>query len=504
MQKIGIITLLIFIIVLPIALKETSQHQVSTKGNGLIIITAHNEQIRFEITQAYRKYRAKNNLKPIQIDWRTSGSASQWRRQIIKQFKKAHAQNTLDQGIGVDLFFGGGNYQHNKLAQGFKITNQKKTTQIRILQPINLSQQQLLEIFPQEKIGNNRLYHPKKLWAGIVLSSFGIVYNKDVIKALHCPPPTTWRHLTNPKYQNWIALADPALSGSTNATYNTILQRKGWTQGWIILQEMMANARYFTTSSTKIPLSVTSANAAAGMCIDFYGRFQESNTPDQRIQFISPHQLTNITPDPVSILRGAPHQKNAQDFVAWLLSKQGQLLWQKKRHTRHGPEKFELRRLPIRQDLYAHTKNWTDPHNPFTDAKALPPYAGNFFIIIPHIAHAMAIDTHQQLKQAWDAILKQKNKKVKAKMKQRLHRLPPELTLKWPPSIAPSQSYAILQNPQHPQYPLAKKTIYQFYQKLNQISQSPAQLARKQAQWTQFFIQNYNAVRQIPKNYLPQ
>ncbi len=496
MSKIVIIAIITVIVGLPILLKDHSTTKGSSDLPTLIIITPHNEQIRYEITNAYKKYRAQENLPKITIDWRTSGSAGDWQRQIVQEYTNAYSRDQLDQGIGKDIFFGGGDYIHNKLAKGFNV----RQKQIRILDPIDISDEKLKQLFPVNKIGNNNLYNPQKLWVGVVLSSFGIVYNKDVVKALKTHPPKTWSDIASPKYQNWIALADPALSGSTNATYNTILQRLGWTQGWITLQNMMANARYFTASSTKIPISVTNANAAAGMCIDFYGRSQESSTPNQRIAFVAPHKETNITPDPVAILRGAPHKKTAQHFIAWLLSKNGQLLWQKKLNTPNAPIKFQLRRLPIRKDLYTDQIDWTDPINPFDTANPLPPNAGNFFQIIPHLAHAMAIDNHENIKAAWNTIQKQKDPHLKNKMLRIFHQLPEDLTLNWDTPDLQKDWHQILQTPTHNKHKIVTQKIVQFYAKLNQNNSNRAKMTQNRKKWTHFYIQNYNKIIKLAHN----
>ena len=41
-----------------------------------------------------------------------------------------------------------------------------------------------------------------------------------------------------------------------------------------LLMRIGANSRYFTDASTKIAIDVAAGEAAAGMTIDFYGRFQ--------------------------------------------------------------------------------------------------------------------------------------------------------------------------------------------------------------------------------------
>ena len=52
------------------------------------------------------------------------------------------------------------------------------------------------------------------------------------------------------------------------------------------------------------------------------------------------------------MLRGAPHPEIALAFIEFVLSPDGQKLWNYRVGTPGGPEKFALRRLPVRKDFY--------------------------------------------------------------------------------------------------------------------------------------------------------
>src|SRR5690606_24705363 len=124
-----------------------------------------------------------------------------------------------------------------------------------------------------------------------------------------------------------------AHSGSIAAAYNAIVMRLGWEEGWQTLRRIYANARYFTASATKVPVDVGSGEAAAGMCIDFYGRFQAGAVSaaggGSRVGYVDPPFMTAINADPISIMRGTANRELANEFVVWLLSVQGQRLWQR-------------------------------------------------------------------------------------------------------------------------------------------------------------------------------
>ena len=188
----------------------------------------------------------------------------------------------------------------------------------------------------------------------------------------------------------------------------------GWTAGLRLIQRMSANARYFTDSASKVPHDVGQGNAAAGMCIDFYGRSYAadliSKSGEPRVVWIAPLGGTTLSGDPVAVLKGAPHPAVAQDFVEFCLSPTAQRLWLGKPGTPGGPQLRALHRTPIRRDLYTpgNLANSTMPNaNPYADP-------GNFiyqreltgasFNTLRQLVKIMCIDSHEEMKSAWLAL----------------------------------------------------------------------------------------------------
>src|SRR5690606_15886041 len=115
-------------------------------------------------------------------------------------------------------------------------------------------------------------------WFGTALSSFGIVYNRELMEHLGAPEPKTWGDLANPLLANWVVLADPTRSASAKAAYMVIVERamadasaagrsedEGWADGMGLIRQIAANARLFTDSASVVPISVSQGEAAAGM-----------------------------------------------------------------------------------------------------------------------------------------------------------------------------------------------------------------------------------------------
>jgi len=95
------------------------------------------------------------------------------------------------------------------------------------------------------------------------------------------------------------------------------------------LVKIAANARYFTDTSTLVPMDVARGEAAAGVAIDFYARVTAETTGDDRIRYFSPIGATAITPDPLAVLAGVKGRdlELSRHFVEFMLSQEGQRLW---------------------------------------------------------------------------------------------------------------------------------------------------------------------------------
>lgn len=178
-----------------------------------------------------------------------------------------------------------------------------------------------------------------------------------------------------------------------------------------MLRAASANSRYFSDSASKVVIDVSAGEAAIGTCIDFYGRLQTqslANAGYDRLGYVDPPGLSDIDPDPVSLLTGAPHRDLALRFIEFCLSEDGQALWQFPRRATDGdlgPERFELRRLPIRRMMYTrHFENFIDRVDPFTLARPVESWSPDFRTVLTVLFPAMVLDTHDDLRAAWSAI----------------------------------------------------------------------------------------------------
>ncbi|MCC7192873.1 MAG: extracellular solute-binding protein [Phycisphaeraceae bacterium] len=510
LPRIFIVSLLAVIIGVPFLLHpeasddSSAETPLSSDSDDLrlILLSPHNEQIRYEIARSFNRWRRAQNKAEIIFDWRSSGGTSDLRKQVITEFENA-ARNG-QKGIGKDLFFGGGDVEHNILAAGTVIKRGDQFEKIEISDTIDLSPDLFEKAFPQPRIADIPLYHPEKKWVGIVLSSFGIVFNRDLLRMYHTSEPRTWADLATPELEGWVALADPSHSGSTAAAYNAILRRLGWTEGWLTLRQMFGNARYFTSSATKVPVDISAGEAAMGMSIDFYGRFQAGAIGGDRVGYVDPLFMSAITPDPITLLRGAPHRELALEFIAWLISPEAQALWQRRVGTPGGPEKFALRRQPIRRDMYndAEMKLWADQIKPYELAKELPPGMPDFYRTVAPITQAMAIDVQDDLKAAWVALLTHPTHPNRAEAEKAFYAMPEELTLTWPDEDLALNWFVVMSDQSHPRHDEAVNILTTFmksYEDQYRGERNKDRLLVARLRWTQYFRNQYRQVVQLLK-----
>jgi ABC-type Fe3+ transport system substrate-binding protein len=520
-RNLSILALAALVIALPFMFRQASEQVDWQPGDPeLIIITPHNEAIRYEFALGFSRWHQARYGKPVKVDWRAIGGTTEISRYLTAEYVTAARGWWTGQGLTwpsgagdvlvdrkfdtrnaptnpaevarweilrdlytrfratddhraftarIDLFFGGGDYDHTKaFGEGLTVAPWPSNAL-----PVGLfTAEDGTELIPASIGGET---WRTATFFGNAVSTFGICYNLDRLRDLGITnAPRQWSDLADARYFRQIGLADPTKSGSFAKAFELIIHQQcydavraagfsdddinrheaairaaklpagempegvpaayqaameeGWLNGIRLVQRIGANARYFTDSASKVPIDVSSGNAAAGLAIDFYGRFQaqSSASPDGRehMAFVTPDGGSGSSCDPISLLRGAPHRETAVRFLEFLLSDDGQKLWTYRPGTPGGPEKFALRRIPIRRTFYpsdhpaiqaAHEEHLryaadhlADPRiNPYAIAQTFTyrsRWTGQHFGIQRDIVRAMCLNASVELQDAYFAI----------------------------------------------------------------------------------------------------
>jgi phosphoglycerate transport regulatory protein PgtC len=202
------------------------------------------------------------------------------------------------------------------------------------------------------KVGSYPVNDPDGFYTGFAAAGYGIMWNTRYLKANKLPAPKQWSDLTSPVYFGHVGMSAPSRSGTTHLTVETLLQGEGFDKGWALSKEMAANFKTVTARSFGVPDGVNSGDFGIGIVIDFFGLSSiGSGFP---VDFVYP-KVSTLVPANIGIINNAPNKKNAQLFIDFLLSTQGQ-------ETLLDPK---IRRLPVNPDTYSKAPKGFP--NPFKD-----------------------------------------------------------------------------------------------------------------------------------------
>lgn len=220
------------------------------------------------------------------------------------------------------------------------------------------------------------------------------------------PRVREWSDLTNPRLFGWVASGDPESSSSVHTLFELVLQAYGFEEGYAAICQLAGNVAAFDQGGNAAPRAVGMGQSAYGMCIDIYGREQQSRLGAENVDFTMPESLTVISADPIAVIKGAPHPELANRFLEFVLSKPGQELWYLKVGAEGGPKRYALNRLPVVRSVYspgAQTDVTVDPFSWRGKLDFDEGLASRRYGVLNGLLEATVIDVHRELREAWRA-----------------------------------------------------------------------------------------------------
>ncbi len=352
----------------------------------LTILTRHDIAIHnvYEAAFLATDYAQTNNI--VDIDWKTP-HVSFW-------------DDLIDLGQ-IDVAWGGGPTTFDQLMVDGRLASLNSTlmTEVAARIPNELAGADMKRLNAQSEL----------MWIAAAISSFGFTVNHDFLDTHSLPTPTNWTDLANPIWGSLLpAIPTLGMGNAPDTTSNTriyeiMTQGLGWDEGWINMGRMVGSANIYG-GSVETQLSVRTGEVGVAMTIDFYGYQNERLNPD--CEYIIPEDQTIINGDPISIAANAPHQIHAENFLDFVLSIPGQLLWLDQTILRVPilEETFwdpGAASYPTADSLYtAFNKTTTTTGIDFNDTLSLETNAA--FILYWQSIYK---DAHIELVQAWSEIL---------------------------------------------------------------------------------------------------
>ncbi len=488
---------ILFAIVVVVALPflfERDREVVSSPDDTVVIVSPHPESIRQEFARAFRRWYRERTGRTVYVDFRTPGGTSSiityldseytnnfrnhwvdalgrsWSMEVQNSYADHRvslpddpAADSLAQrarraflesevGSGIDLFFGGGSFDFIRQTRKGQLVSSRFLTE----------HAGFFADYPDgipRSYAGEPFYDAEGRWFGAVLSSFGIIFNRDALRRVGIERDLeSWDDLGDPRLFRQVAVADPSHSGSMNKIFEIMIQNKmqgryaqvreeaggtvsaeaehraraeGWMDGMRLIQRIAANARYFTDSAPIPNIDVAIGDCAAGIAIDFYGRYQEetirSRGGGDRFAYITPIGASAVSVDPIGLMRGAPNRDVAEAFIQFVMSPEGQALWNfevgtavsvpadrnpyGEEVTLRGPATFPLRRPPILPLLYdaAFEEYRSDPDvNPYREVAGFdyrPEWTSHLFNEQRFLIRVIFIDILSELRAAMAAII---------------------------------------------------------------------------------------------------
>ena len=134
------------------------------------------------------------------------------------------------------------------------------------------------------------------------------------------PKPTDWSDLAKPAFKNLVTIPDPAQSG---ASFELVAGLAAETGGWKLFEDLKANGAVVAAANADALNPVLQgAKAAVFGAVDYISLAQQKQ--GESIEVLFPASGTVIAPRPMMILKWTKHMQEAERFIDYVLSDEGQ------------------------------------------------------------------------------------------------------------------------------------------------------------------------------------
>lgn len=148
------------------------------------------------------------------------------------------------------------------------------------------------------------------------VSALGIAWNPKS----GTPRPDDWSDLAKPAFKNLVTIPDPAQSGSS---FDLVAGLVAQTGSWKLFEDLKANGAVLASANAEALNPVLQgAKAAVFGAVDYISLAQQKK--GESIEVLFPSSGTVIAPRPMMILKWTKHKEDAERFIDYVLSDEGQ------------------------------------------------------------------------------------------------------------------------------------------------------------------------------------
>ncbi|MFW9855835.1 MAG: ABC transporter substrate-binding protein, partial [Candidatus Thorarchaeota archaeon] len=282
--------------------------------DSLTIIHPHSADFAGHVISAFRKWYNDTFAVEITVDT------------IEKDSSASSTQVSAWGGTPLaDVWWGGGEFEFEQRRQ-----------EGGLLEPYNVTEDGNISAFLSGwHLKDDSGDTPNQpVWYAAAISGFGIMYNTEYLEAEGLEIPTSWEDLADHSYKGHITMANPQTSGSTTASIKMILQEFNTqadsaaitpdgnsSEGWSLWAKIAGNMGEFTVGSSKPPASVFEGTYGIALTIDY---FAWDYIALSNVLGFNYGGASTFSPDPIAVLTGAPNPTQAQRFVDYVTSTEGQ------------------------------------------------------------------------------------------------------------------------------------------------------------------------------------
>ncbi len=166
-------------------------------------------------------------------------------------------------------------------------------------------------------------------WIGVGVAVYGYIVHNGFVDRHGIAVPEQWIDVLRPEFGRAVLAGEPPISfplpsksGTAKTIIHGVLQKYGWSRGWQVLTVLGALSR-FVDSSERARDEATEGIVALAPAYIGYGVYAEK-VSGGTAKFIIPRGEGILYISPAAIARETKHPREAQAFILWLLSDEGQ------------------------------------------------------------------------------------------------------------------------------------------------------------------------------------